>query len=162
MPSVLTRERQSLGLFDEHVRRNVRKTDVFEVYLEMNAWKFSIKFHWIFWNFKTFWKCSRKCSQKKMFMKIYITRYAHENGCPWDDRTCTKAAQTGSLDCLTYARENGCSWDAFTCAYAAHGGHLSCLTYARENGCPWDADVCSTAIVRGLSYVYKLKSMSMK
>jgi hypothetical protein len=29
-------------------------------------------------------------------------RYAHKNGCFWDDRTCSSAAMKGHLDCLKY------------------------------------------------------------
>ena len=37
-----------------------------------------------------------------------MLKYAHENGCPWDERTCESAADYGHLDVLKYARENGC------------------------------------------------------
>jgi len=42
---------------------------------------------------------------------------------------------------LKYLHENGCPWDERTCEWATHGGHLDMLKYARENGCPWDAGV---------------------
>jgi len=48
----------------------------------------------------------------------------------------------GQLDCLKYAHENGCPWDENTCKRAAINGHLACLTYAHENGCPWDKQEC--------------------
>ena len=32
----------------------------------------------------------------------YIDRYAHENGCGWDPRTCEYAAKRGHLECLKY------------------------------------------------------------
>jgi hypothetical protein len=63
--------------------------------------------------------------------------YAHENGYPWDERTCAYAAEKGHLECLVYAHENGCGWDKWTCANAAENGHLECLRYAHENGCRW-------------------------
>jgi hypothetical protein len=50
-----------------------------------------------------------------------------------------------SLECLKYAHENGCPWDAFTCSRAAHNGHLECLKYAHDNGCRWDRYTCSNA-----------------
>ena len=34
-------------------------------------------------------------------------KYAHENGCPWDKKTCSEAALNGHLECLQYAHENG-------------------------------------------------------
>ena len=48
------------------------------------------------------------------------------------------AAEGGHLECLKYAHENGCPWDEWTCSMAAFNGHLECLKYAHENGCPWD------------------------
>jgi hypothetical protein len=38
---------------------------------------------------------------------------------------------------LKWARENGCSWDDETCSDAAMGGHIELLRWARENGAPW-------------------------
>ena len=37
---------------------------------------------------------------------------------------------------LKWARENGCQWDSRTCAAATRGGHMEVLRWARENGCP--------------------------
>ena len=65
-------------------------------------------------------------------------KYSHENGCPWNEDTCSSAAQNGHLEILNYLHEEGCPWDTNTCAAAALGGHLECLKYAHENGCPWD------------------------
>jgi hypothetical protein len=67
-------------------------------------------------------------------------RYAHENGCPWDEKTCSEAAAGGHLECLRYAHENGCPWNKETCYCAVADGRLDCLKYAHENGCPWDVD----------------------
>ena len=75
--------------------------------------------------------------------------YAHENGCPWDKRTCEIAALHGRLDCLKYAHENGCHWDEKTCEIAALHGHLDILKYAHENGCPWDKFTCEIAALHG-------------
>ena len=49
-----------------------------------------------------------------------------------------RSAEGGELDCLTYAHENGCRWDERTCTAAARNQHLKCLTYLHENGCPWN------------------------
>jgi len=46
--------------------------------------------------------------------------------------------RSGELDCLIYAHENGCRWDERTCTAAARNQHLKCLTYLHENGCPWN------------------------
>ena len=51
------------------------------------------------------------------------------------------AAKYGHLECLKYAHENGCPWDEVTCSEAAENGHLECLKYAHENGCPWDEEM---------------------
>ena len=59
----------------------------------------------------------------------------HENGCPWDEGTCSLAAEYGHLECLKYAHENGCPWgrrrwnedtDSYEddCSNAAKNGHL--------------------------------------
>jgi hypothetical protein len=63
-------------------------------------------------------------------------KYAHENGCPWDEWTCWYAAENEQLECLKYARENGCHWDKRTCDSAAAKGHLECLKYACARKCP--------------------------
>ena len=44
----------------------------------------------------------------------------------------------GHLECLKYAHENGCPWNEDTCSNAAKNGHLECLKYLHENRCPWD------------------------
>ena len=69
------------------------------------------------------------------------------SGCPWDERTCTVAAEGGHLACLKWARENGCPRDENTCREAAEVGHLECLKYAHENGCPWDEETCTSAVL---------------
>jgi hypothetical protein len=57
-------------------------------------------------------------------------KYAHENGCHWDEGTCTNAAYNEQLECLKYAHENGCHWNSKTCKYASQNGHLECLKYS--------------------------------
>ena len=71
-----------------------------------------------------------------------VLKYAHENGCPWDEGTCEWAAMGGHLDVLKYLHENGCPWEEMTCQVAAGGGHLDVLKYVRENGCPWNKERC--------------------
>jgi hypothetical protein len=60
-----------------------------------------------------------------------VLKWAHANGCQWNECTCAYAAENGHLDMLKWARENGCPWD-----YAAENGHLNVLKWAHENGCP--------------------------
>ena len=76
-------------------------------------------------------------------------RWAREQGCPWDARTCSRAAEGGHLAVLQWARENGCPWGEWTCARAAQGGHLAVLQWAREHGCPWDTLTCAYAAEGG-------------
>ena len=71
-----------------------------------------------------------------------VLQYLHENGCPWDEETCSEAAKGGHLNVLKYAHKKRCPWDKETCKEAARGGHLDVLKYARENGCPWDKSMC--------------------
>ena len=56
---------------------------------------------------------------------------------------------SGHRECLKYAHENGCPWDEDTCEAATEDGHLGCLKYAHENGCPWDESVCEAVAGRG-------------
>jgi len=49
-------------------------------------------------------------------------------------------ASRGYLNLLKWGRENGCNWNSKTCTRAAEGGHMEVLKWARENGCP-DSDV---------------------
>jgi len=50
---------------------------------------------------------------------------------------------------LKWARENGCPWDSRTCYAAAEGGHIELLRWARENGCPWGEDTRRLAAAKG-------------
>ena len=60
---------------------------------------------------------------------VELLRWARENGCPWDERTCAAAAAAGNLEVLKWAREHGCPWDERTCAAAASGGHQEVLQW---------------------------------
>ncbi len=52
------------------------------------------------------WRLQAKSSQRLDHLEIL--QYAHENGCEWDERTCSAAAENGHLKCLKYAHQNGC------------------------------------------------------
>ena len=67
---------------------------------------------------------------------VELLRWARENGCPWDERTCAAAAAAGNLEVLQWARQHGCPWDERTCAAAAAGQYLEVLQWALENSCP--------------------------
>ena len=68
---------------------------------------------------------------------------------PWDEKTCSGAAEGGHLDMLQWARTNGAPWNASTCSGAARCGHLEVLQWARANGCPWDWQTCWCAACGG-------------
>jgi hypothetical protein len=53
-----------------------------------------------------------------------LLKWAPENGCPWDGRTCAGAADGGHLEVLKWARENGCPWDEYTRQRAAEKGYV--------------------------------------
>ena len=44
-------------------------------------------------------------------------------------------AYGGHLETLKWARDNGCDWNETTCSYAIMCGNLETLKYAYENGC---------------------------
>jgi hypothetical protein len=54
-------------------------------------------------------------------------KWARQNGCPWNELTCSEAAKGGHLEVLRWARQNGCPFDPGTCEWAAEGGHLEVL-----------------------------------
>jgi hypothetical protein len=55
--------------------------------------------------------------------------------------TCAYAAKGGHLDVLKWAHEQGCPWDELTCAHAADGRHVQVLKWIYEQGGPWDERV---------------------
>jgi uncharacterized protein YabN with tetrapyrrole methylase and pyrophosphatase domain len=52
------------------------------------------------------------------------------------------SAFNDQLETLKYAHENGCPWNELVCSYASGEGNLEVLKYARRNGCPWDKNIC--------------------
>ena len=92
---------------------------------------------------------SRRMPRTSATTTVGVLRWARENGCPWDEKTCYCAAMEGNLDVLKYAHENGCPWDEWTCSNAAKGGHMNVLEYAHENGCPWEEFTCYSAAKGG-------------
>ena len=59
---------------------------------------------------------------------------------------CYWAASRGHIECLKYAHENGCPWNEDTSFWAAfnregsgyNGQFEECLVYLYDNGCPGD------------------------
>ena len=85
------------------------------------------------------------CQEAATYGRLECLKYAHDNGCPWNESTCTYAAVNRHLECLKYARDNGCPWNESVCSCAAYFGHLDCLKYAHENGCQWNKKTCQYA-----------------
>ncbi len=56
------------------------------------------------------------------------------------ERFCERMALNGNLELLQVLRGKGCPWNEWTCSDAAEYGHLECLKYAHENGCPGSAN----------------------
>ena len=83
----------------------------------------------------------RDLCEAAQYGHLECLKYAHENGCPWHEKTCAGAAFNGEFECLKYAHENGCPWNTRFKIFvldAALYGHIECLKYAHENGCPWE------------------------
>ena len=53
-----------------------------------------------------------------------MLKWARENDCPWDEETCTAAAEGGHLETLKWARANGCPWSELTSRLAASKGYV--------------------------------------
>ena len=49
-----------------------------------------------------------------------VLKYAHEDGCPRNEATCSNAASGGHLIVLKYAREKGCPWNRMDCRHGAY------------------------------------------
>ena len=67
--------------------------------------------------------------------RLDVLKYAHENGCPWNEETCAIAAEYGHLDILKYLHKNGCPWDGRTWSSAYE---KPIKKWLRKNGCPQD------------------------
>src|SRR5690606_8449029 len=80
----------------------------------------------------------------------------------WDEKTCEVAAYNRNIDILKYLHENGCPWNSKTCIETVRYNNnnldsnnanfklsLDCLTYAYENGCPLVESIIYTCISSG-------------
>jgi hypothetical protein len=55
-----------------------------------------------------------------------VLHWARANGAPWDEDTCSGAAEGGHLAVLQWARANGCPWTGLTLVKARAGGFSGC------------------------------------
>ena len=54
-----------------------------------------------------------------MYGQLPALKFLHENGCPWDYRTCQSAAEEKRWDCLQYLVDNKCpGWEIYPKNYA--------------------------------------------
>ena len=90
----------------------------------------------------------KTCSRAASGGHLAVLQWARQHGCPWNENTCSRAASGGHLAVLQWARQHGCPWDNETCRAAAEGGHLAVLQWARRQGCPWDRERCMFAVTR--------------
>lgn len=67
-----------------------------------------------------------------------VVEHAHNSRKPivLDADFASECARNGHLERLQWARTNGCPWNELTCTYAAEGRHLALLQWVRDNGCP--------------------------
>jgi hypothetical protein len=133
-----------------YILNDINKSKYIDLlFLENKTINNILKYDLIEWLKFKFNECDKQilCAMCTYEGAIKCLKYAHENGCLWDEDICSFAAGNGQLECLKYLHENGCPWDNFTCSYAAENGQLKCLKYAHENGCPWDEWTCLYASI---------------
>ena len=65
-----------------------------------------------------------------------MTVWLLENGCPFDDYACERAAAMGWLDILKRLRARGCPWTASTREAAEIHFRSEVLQWLDKNGCP--------------------------
>ena len=85
-----------------------------------------------------------------------MLKWAHDNGCDWDEYTCAYAAKNGHLEIIKWAVSNGCPWSSYihhwdknVCICAAYYGHIEVIKWGHENGCEWNEIICSNAAFNG-------------
>lgn len=52
-----------------------------------------------------------ECTNTANVSDLAMLRYAHENGCPWSEKTWYGAYTQDAVDCLEYLYKNGCPRD---------------------------------------------------
>jgi hypothetical protein len=86
---------------------------------------------------------------------LEVLKWLKFQGAPWCRMSCSYAAAEGNLKILKYLKEQGVFCDKWTCAYAAEGGHLKVLKYLKEQACTWNEWTCSYAAKEGHLEVLK-------
>ena len=65
-----------------------------------------------------------------------MLKWARACQCPWDEETCSAAAENGHLEVLKWARENGCLWHEKIFEDGRRNGNPDLIRYLEEQGCP--------------------------
>jgi hypothetical protein len=64
---------------------------------------------------------------------LEVLKWARDNGCPWDEETCSSAAMAGELEVLKWARDNGCLLVVEDCLYyAEEADHVEVMNWLLE------------------------------
>ena len=63
-----------------------------------------------------------------------MLKWLKKNGCSWNERTFTFAAQHGSLKNMIWIKKNEWPWNERTFIFAAEHGGLENLSWLMENG----------------------------
>lgn len=72
---------------------------------------------------------------------LSVLRWAHENGCPWDESTCAAAARGGHLELLQWAIRENAPRDSETEGQAAEEGHLTLINWLISTGDPIEEEL---------------------
>ena len=76
---------------------------------------------------------------------LELLKFAYDDGCPCNERTCITAASFNRIEVLKYLHENGCILSAPVLIEATKSGNFEMIKYLHENGCPWNTHVCAAA-----------------
>jgi len=103
-----------------------------------------------------------------------LLQWAYNQGCPWDEDTCSYVAENGNFKGIQWLYSKGCPWGdtcwfasmfghfnivqwAFgrgaklndsVCYYASLHGNLEILKWALINQCPWEPSMCLTVAMK--------------
>ena len=72
-----------------------------------------------------------------LLVNLECLKYAHENGCPWDERICSSVAWKWSPRVFEIRARKRVSLGMEELVVLMVE-NLECLRYAHENGCPWN------------------------
>ena len=91
--------------------------------------------------------CSGEDGQLEALMVLRVEGWPLCVTTVWQSEwTSEEAAKNGDPPMLQWSHENGCPWNEDTCTNVAEGGYLEVLQWARANGCQWDEnEICSLA-----------------